>query len=68
MMPRFWKYLITNCHGSAIHFVAERDREWAEKELECDPRLLSYRAQPQFECRCSAVLPNEFSSSFGGYG
>ncbi len=50
MMPRFWKYLITNCHGSAIHFVAERDREWAEKELECDPRLLSYRAQPQFEC------------------
>lgn len=49
MTPLFWKYLITNCHGSAIHVVAEADREWAEKELESDLRLLSYRAQPQFE-------------------
>ena len=68
MTPMFWKYIITNGDGSTICFVAQEDREWAEKELEGDPRLLSYRAQPQFECRCSAVLPNEFSSSFGGYG
>lgn len=49
MMPRFWKYLITNCHGPAIHIVAEEERQYAEKELESDPRLLSYRAHPQFE-------------------
>ena len=57
MTPKFWKYLITNCHGSVIRVVAEADREWAEKELECDSRLLSYRAQPQFESpvfRCLA--------------
>lgn len=57
MTLKFWKYLITNCHGSAICFVAEEDRECAEKELECDPHLLSYIAQPQFECavlRCPA--------------
>ncbi|HZQ19495.1 MAG TPA: hypothetical protein VFA90_12295 [Terriglobales bacterium] len=50
MTPKFWKYFITNCHGSAIRVVAEADREWVEKELESDMRLLSYRAQPQFEC------------------
>jgi hypothetical protein len=58
MTLKFWKYLITNCNGSAICFVAEHDRECAEKELECDPRLLSYIAQPQFECpvlRCPAT-------------
>ena len=57
MTPKFWKYLITNCKGSAIRVVAEQDRECAEKELECDPRLLSYIAKPQFECpvfRCPA--------------
>src|SRR5207249_3470610 len=26
------------------------EREWAEKELESDTRLLSYTAKPQFEC------------------
>ena len=57
MTLKFWKYLITNCNGSAIYFVADENREWAEKELECDPRLLGYIAQPQFECsvfRCPA--------------
>jgi hypothetical protein len=57
MTLKFWKYAITNCHGSAICFVAEQDRECAEKELECDPRLLGYIASPQFECpvfRCPA--------------
>jgi hypothetical protein len=49
MTPMFWKYLITNGDGSAIRFVAEEDRECAEKELEGDPRLLSYTAKPQFE-------------------
>jgi hypothetical protein len=49
MTPSFWKYLITNCHGSAIRVVAESDREWAEKELETNTRLLSYTAKPQFE-------------------
>jgi hypothetical protein len=48
MTPKFWKYLITNGDGSAVRFVAELDREWAEKELEGDPRLLSYTAKPQF--------------------
>ena len=50
MTLKFWKYLITNCNGSAICIVADLDRECAEKELECDTRLLSYIAQPQFEC------------------
>ena len=57
MTLKFWKYLITNCKESATCFVAEQDREWAEKELECDPRLLCYTAKPQFECpvlRCPA--------------
>ncbi len=57
MTLKFWKYLITNCNGSATCFVAEQDRECAEKEFECDPRLLCYIAQPQFECpvlRCPA--------------
>ena len=61
MTPIFWKYLITKCHGSAICVVAEADRECAEKESEGDSRLLSYRAQPQFEspvfrCPAQAVL------------
>ena len=47
MTLKFWKYLITNHNGSAIRFVAQPDREWAEKELEGDPCLLSYRAKPQ---------------------
>src|SRR5689334_24921768 len=57
MTLKFWKYLITNCNGSAICFVAESERECAEKEFECDPRLLGYIASPQFECpvfRCPA--------------
>lgn len=57
MTPIFWKYLIKNCHGSAIRVVTDAEREWAEKELECDSRLLSYRAQAQFESpvfRCPA--------------
>jgi len=48
MTPVFWKYLITNFQGSAIRVVAEADREWAERELESDSRLLRYQAQPQF--------------------
>jgi hypothetical protein len=57
MTLKFWKYLITNCNGSAICFVVADDREWAEKDLENDPRLLSYTAKPQFESpvlRCPA--------------
>jgi hypothetical protein len=57
MTPMFWKYRITNGEGSAIRLVAEEDREWAEKELEGDSRLLSYTAKPQFErpvFRCPA--------------
>lgn len=49
MTPKFWKYLITNGNGSETRFVAEQDREWAERELEDDPSLLSYRAKPQFQ-------------------
>ncbi len=51
MMPRFWKYLITTCNGSAFCLVADSDRDSVEKELEHDPRLLSYHAKPQTECR-----------------
>ena len=57
MTPIFWKYLITKHDGPAVRFVAEEDRECAEKELECDPHLLSYEAQPQIHCcvfRCPA--------------
>jgi hypothetical protein len=57
MTPTFWKYLINHCNGSAICIVAAEHREWAEKELESDTRLLSYTAKPQFECpvlRCPA--------------
>lgn len=50
MTLKIWKYLITNHHGSAIRFVAQPDREWAEKELEGDSNLLSYRAKPQIQC------------------
>jgi hypothetical protein len=53
MTPIFWKYLVTNGDGSEIRFVAEQDRDWAEKEMEADPRLLSYRANPQIQ---SSVL------------
>lgn len=49
MMPRFWKYLITACNGSAFRLVAESDRDSVEKELEADPHLLSYHAKPQIE-------------------
>jgi hypothetical protein len=57
MTLKLWKYLITNCHGLAIHIVAEEDREMAEKRLEGDPCLLSYRARPLFQTpvsRCPA--------------
>ncbi len=49
MTPRFWKYLITVCNGSAFCLVAESDRDSVEKELENDPRLLSYHAKPQIQ-------------------
>ena len=49
MTPKFWKYLITTCDGSALYLVAESDRDSVEKELENDPRLLSYHAKPQIE-------------------
>ena len=49
MMPKFWRYLITTCSGSAVRLVAESDRDSVEKELENDPRLLSYHAKPQIE-------------------
>jgi hypothetical protein len=51
MTPTFWKYLITTCKGSAFCLVAESDRDSVEKELESDPRLLSYHAKPQTDCR-----------------
>ena len=51
MTPRFWKYVITACNGSAFCLVVESDRDSVEKELENDPRLLSYHAKPQIECR-----------------
>ena len=47
MMPEFWEYLITTCDGSVIRFVADQDRDSTEKQLEADPRLLTYRAKPQ---------------------
>ena len=50
MTPRFWKYLITTCSGSTFCLVAEPDRDSVEKDLESDPRLLSYHAKPQTEC------------------
>jgi hypothetical protein len=50
MTLKFWKYVVTCCHGSAVHFVDEEHREWTEKQLGCDPHLLSYTAKPQFEC------------------
>lgn len=49
MTPRFWKYLLTTCNGSAVCLVAESDRDSVEKALENDPRLLSYHAKPQIE-------------------
>ncbi len=51
MTPTFWKYLITTCTGSAFCLVAESDRDCVEKDLENDPRLLSYHAKPQIDCR-----------------
>ena len=58
MTPTFWKYLITTCNGSAVCLVAESDRDSVEKELESDPRLLSYHAKPQIECpSCSGSVP-----------
>ncbi len=51
MTPRFWKYLITTCDGAAFCLVAESDRDSVEKELENDPRLLSYHAKAQTERR-----------------
>ncbi len=47
MMPSFWQYLITHGDGSEIRFVADEDRDRAEKLLEGNPSLLSYRADPQ---------------------
>jgi hypothetical protein len=47
MMPEFWEYLITHSDRSVIRFVAEKDRAWAEKQLDGDPSLLSYQAKPQ---------------------
>jgi hypothetical protein len=47
MTPTFWKYLINNCNGSEILLVADKDRDWAERQLEGDPSILSYRAKPQ---------------------
>lgn len=49
MTPRFWKFLITACDGSAFRLVAESDRDSVEKELEADPHLLKYHAKPQIE-------------------
>src|SRR5581483_6156368 len=49
MTPRFWRYVISTCNGSAFCLVAESDRDSVEKELENDPRLLSYHAKPQIE-------------------
>lgn len=61
MTPKFWKYLINNGSGSKIRFVAEEDREWAEKNLGGDTCLLTYQAKPQFQstvfrCPAEAVL------------
>lgn len=53
MTSKFWKYLITNHNGSALRFVTQTDRKWAEKELEGEPQLLIYRPKPQFQ---SSVL------------
>jgi hypothetical protein len=50
MTPEFWEYLITGCDGSTVRFVSEQDRHEAERELEGDPHLLSYRAKPQMQC------------------
>ena len=47
MTPSFWQYLITHGDGSEVRFVARKEREAAEKELEGTPGLLSYRAKPQ---------------------
>jgi hypothetical protein len=67
MTPKFWKYLITNHNGSAICFVAEEEREWTEKKLEGDPCLSTTPQNHNSNARYSAVLPNEYSSSFGGH-
>lgn len=56
MTPRFWKYLITTCNGSAFCLVGESDRDSVEKDLENDPRLLSYHAKPQIERRVTHRL------------
>jgi hypothetical protein len=57
MSPKFWKYSTRTGTARRSVFVAEQDRECAEKELEGNPCLLGYTAKPQFECpvfRCPA--------------
>ena len=68
MTLKFWKYLVTNCNGAAICIVADQDRKCAEKELGCDPHLLCYIAQPQFECSVFRCPAHKFCGGFGGYG
>jgi hypothetical protein len=48
MTPEFWEYLITGCDGAVIRFVGKQDRHEAEKELEGDPLVLSFRANQCF--------------------
>lgn len=66
MTAQFWKFLIGNGHGLEIRFVADEDRAWAERLLEGDPALLSYRTEPQFVFPLDSDPPNGYSSSFGG--
>lgn len=67
MTPKFWKYLINNCHGSTIRFVAEQDRDRAEKELEGDARLLSYHAKPQIQSSVFRRPTERVLGSFSGH-
>ena len=63
MMPKFWKYLITTCTGSAVCLVAESDRDSVEKELENDPRLLAITQNHKLRCPSSNRSVPELSGT-----
>ena len=67
MTLNFWKYVVTCCHGSAVHFVAEEHRECAEKEMEWARAFSAIKHNHNLNARCSAILPRKFLSSFGEY-
>ena len=69
MTLKFWKYLITRCNGSAIYtLLPKKTVSGLRRNWNVIRAFSAIQRYHNLNAQYSALLRNEFCSSFGEYG